>query len=130
MSRRRRWVLFASAVALLALVLWYGLGRNRYGDAWEGYARIREGMSREEVVALFGVPPGDYSSGHVHICNTGQEESLAAVDRCNSKCVWVFDAGLFEIGLDDNARVKSKAASANMGGPPTVWERMIHALGY
>ena len=130
MSRWRRWFLFGSAAALVVLVLWYSLGRNRHGDVWDRYAQIHEGMSQEEVVSLFGVPAGQYNSRYVAICRTGQDESFAAVDRCSSKSVWLFDQGLFEIGFDKDLKVEKKVASANGGGPPTVWDRLMYALGF
>jgi hypothetical protein len=126
----RRLLLLGCAALLAIIGLWYGLGRDQYRNVWEAYAQIREGMSKDEVVALFGVPPGQYSSGDVAICSTGQDASFAAVDKCSSKCVWLFDDGLFEVGFHKDLRVEKKVASANMSGPPTVWDRLSYALGF
>ncbi len=87
-------------------------------------------MSESEVIGLFGVPPGKYSRDPVAICTTGQADEFAAVDECHSKRVWLFDEGLFEIGLDENLQVQKKVASANMSGGSSVWTRLLHSLGF
>jgi hypothetical protein len=129
MSRRRKWFLFACSASLVTIALWHNLARSRHGDVWERYAQIHEGMSKDEVVTLFGVPPGQYNSRPVAICGTGQQESFAAVDKCDSKSVWLFDDGVFEIGFDENLKVEKMVASANMRGPPSIWDRLRYALG-
>src|SRR5581483_7877942 len=35
----------------------------RHGITPENFARLREGMTQQEVEALLGVPPGSYSTG-------------------------------------------------------------------
>jgi hypothetical protein len=114
---------------LVTVALWYSLGHKRHSDIWKRYDQIREGMSKDKVITLFGVPPGQYCSGPVAICSTGQEESFMAVDKCSSKSVWLFDEGVFEIGFDQNLKVEKKVASANMRGHPTVWDRLRYVLG-
>jgi hypothetical protein len=60
---RRRKLLAAVGLAVLvaagAFVLWPRL--DRITD--ENFDRIQEGMSRAEVEAIFGGPPGDYRAG-------------------------------------------------------------------
>jgi hypothetical protein len=61
---KRRWTLLGlgtvAMVAVMGLAFWMGAPRHRINK--ESIGLIEQGMSQAEVEAIFGVPPGDYSS--------------------------------------------------------------------
>jgi outer membrane protein assembly factor BamE (lipoprotein component of BamABCDE complex) len=61
----RRWWFVSAVVLFLAAVLGWNLylaaTRPRWHINRERFEQIKEGMTRDEVLAVIGLPPGDYS---------------------------------------------------------------------
>lgn len=129
MVNRRTCITFASAAVLVLTGVCFILNQNQHGDPWEKFSRVRPGMSKKEVIDIFGVPPGKYRIGTLEICLFGSSHEFDAVEKCSSKGTWQFDEGLFEIGFDSDLLVQEKAATANMSRGPTIWDRLRHILG-
>jgi hypothetical protein len=134
MTKRRQLLVALVAVAGLTLLAgwWYFVrppGINR-----RGFDRIRTGMSRPEVEALLGGPPGDYtvrsrapgeSCAHPLECVSPETDvsnyrSEAWTDGERTVCVY-FHAG---------GTVADKEYMDFSLPPPTLWERVRRWLGW
>ncbi len=111
MTRMRAKLLFICVVFLVVIAILVTLSRDGYGDVWVKYDQIHEGVSKEQVEAVFGVPPGQYNRGPVEVCSTGQEAHFQAVDEFRSKSVWLF------------AKVYSKSALTTIPRSRAWWLR-------
>jgi hypothetical protein len=58
---RKRWWVAVSILIATVMAIVFILSRPA-GVTWFGYARVRLGMTPEEVESVIGVPPGNYSS--------------------------------------------------------------------
>jgi hypothetical protein len=84
-----RWlvaVAMAVALSLLAALVWVVVWRQPGGRFdWERYNRIRLGMTRTEVEAAMGCPPGSYPPP----CDHPEQFELRVVDAQNvPHCPW------------------------------------------
>jgi hypothetical protein len=59
----RRWRLLVAPAGLAVVVVLWPQPPSRIRITRETFERIREGMSRAEVLAILGGPPGDYRGG-------------------------------------------------------------------
>jgi hypothetical protein len=81
MAKGKRRLVGGTALAslgALGLALWFGLPEHRITP--EALGHIRPGMTSEQVTAVLGVPPGDYT--------TPGAERLQAVDPDRSAFHW------------------------------------------
>jgi hypothetical protein len=62
------------------------------------FARIEKGMSRSHVIALLGVPPGDYTNGRVQ--RSGESASTWACEK------WICDDGELRVLFDSDDMVR------------------------
>jgi hypothetical protein len=127
MAPRTKFIAFVATSWLAVFVVLYFLTLDPYSDAWERYLHIHVGMSEADVVSTFGVASGEHNAIPVTCCGTGQDDDIAAVNACHTQQLWIFDAGMFEFGFDEQGRVQHKVASANMNRP-NAFARVIHLL--
>jgi hypothetical protein len=123
MQRRKlRWVLAGLAVLLLvagAFVLWPQPERITL----ENFYRIREGMSRDEVVAILG-PPGDHSTRPVYTPgpDSGRPDPVirrkfySDPDPEKSRESWIGDSGCIVV-LSGGHRGPRLVVFAPVSGP-------------
>jgi hypothetical protein len=95
-------------------------GRPRCG--LQAYKAIRLGMTLEEAAAVVGVPPGDYTGGHVREYRSeteyGQSEFIPPASRKSaSHAEWVGAKGRISLGFDEGGRVSVKFFTPLRGGP-------------
>jgi hypothetical protein len=62
MGKRERLLVLALLAAAVALAAWWWRVGPSARINREGYERLREGMTRADVEAALGVPPGDYAT--------------------------------------------------------------------
>ncbi len=91
--RRSRWLLMLGAVALAAAAMIALQSVQRPQPSWETFSRVEEGMTREQVYATVGGPPGDYSTTWVT-----DREGLAPAE------VWVRGDYFLEVTFDREGR--------------------------
>lgn len=129
---RRRWLVWSAVTALLAVVgLYLGLPRSpRFTD--EQFDRIQVGMTRAEVEAVLGCPPGCYA----------QEPVLAWIESPPDALEWAADSPgpLAENGdqpalrvavcFDDRGKVEAKFRTRITYTPPTLLERLRRWAGW
>lgn len=88
---------------------------------------VREGMTRAEVEALIGVPPGDYASGTVF-------SDCKFVERPEKpwaySAEWTCDDGLLFVYFDENDRVVwAVTYNGWVSHEPTLFEKLRSWLG-
>ena len=123
MNRRRVLVLFGLAfvAAAAAVVFWPRAPRPSLAT----FNKVRVGMTRDEVIATIGAPPGDYTTRpysprlvSYHIA------FLAERWRCNeAECFVVFDD-------DDRASFINVRPPMQRLAPPTRMERNREWMGH
>jgi hypothetical protein len=74
----------------------------------ESYAKIREGMTRTEVEAVLGVPPGNYGRGI--LVDSGEGDDITVLG--DSFGVWMGDAIVIHLSFDKQGHVISKCHKA------------------
>lgn len=97
-SRKRRWVLVLAGLAVLAagaFVLW--LQPERISQ--ENFDRIRVGMSRAEVEAILGGPPGDYRTVRT-VWNSAVEEDPAYCSAVDYRASIIDEKGYSSSSLE------------------------------
>jgi hypothetical protein len=91
-----------AGVLVLAVVLFVSLdgpvGRARYNQ-------IKEGMSREEVLTIIGLPPGNHSTDFY----TAVSVERTSESREGEIVFWVSNTGMIEVGFDDQEKVLWKS---------------------
>jgi hypothetical protein len=112
----------------------------------ERFELIQEGMTRADVEALFGAPPGRYDGAdakldHFYIMFAkGQVMAMdadfslaanwpAALHRAARSAVsatWVSRHGAFTVAFDDHDRLAWKSSSGSLVVPP--WQRWWQAI--
>jgi hypothetical protein len=102
LKRRLFWISILLALLALAVVLLVSadgpVGRGSYN-------RIKEGMSREEVLAIIGLPPGNHSTDFY----TSVSVERTSESREGEIVWWVSNTGMIEVGLDDQEKVRWKS---------------------
>jgi HEAT repeats len=98
----KRLAAWSMAITALGVVI---LGAHlAYGpqlDARLRHAKVIAGMSREEVEAILGGPPGDYGAGSYSYAS----DDPRVVGRHE---VWAFPGGVVEVGFDDKDMATGK----------------------
>jgi hypothetical protein len=121
MTRRRVLcgLLFASAVlACFAGWLWMASGPR---VTMARFRRVKEGMSREEVIRTVGGPPGDYTrDGNMYKPLKGLFVGFEG---------WGCDDGLLLVAFDDGGTATRVVVGDNTIEPPTLTERIRRWLG-
>jgi hypothetical protein len=70
-------------------------------NCYKGFDQIHSGMRQEEVEAILGGPPGDYSDGIQDVRIVGQpEERLGVVTK-----EWRSNEGILMVGFDEQGAV-------------------------
>jgi hypothetical protein len=109
-------------------------------DAFDAslYWHIKEGMTREEVIALLGVPPGDYHTD-TRLCVRCYATSsfvVTAEGKLLQECtyeIWVSNRGVIEVGFDKECKVIGKSFTPLDREPPSdlpLWVRVVEALNW
>lgn len=116
MPRRRKFLLlFASTVAVLLAIAAWGF-HNSFANR---FSRVREGMTKSEVVALLG-PPGNHIHGHVR-CLSFEHPGFQKL-RDHHDC-WENEHGHWYISFDAQDRVTEAFHVACMR-PETLGESL------
>jgi len=119
---KRKWRSFGEVIGLLGLVLVaLYLGRPYppgSGIHWSNLARIDDGMSRAEAVAMVGVPPQSEWPGDP--AGVGPPATVTSLMWSSDECdIWVF--------LDDKDRVIGRHGVGSF--PPSWFGRFRSRLG-
>jgi hypothetical protein len=110
--RRRRWLL-ATLVALAAAVGLFFLWRP--ASVEERARRVREGMTRAEVLEVVGEPPGLYARA------TSWADSGLGPGHLYAG--WYWDEGVLRVWFTEDGRVQRASFKANPDPPSflTLW---------
>ncbi len=127
-KRRAAWaVVAASGLLLVALVVrqWYPLPQHHITEA--NYQRIKNGMSQDEVEAIFNAWPGDYSGGIYYY--PGEENYYLEEDGTISG-IWMTDKWWIEVFFDPrDGTVVGKAIDQPVILKPGLLVRLRAILG-
>ena len=100
MTTWRRWLLLVSGFLAVAvagfLALWLATTQHRINE--NSVKLIQNGMTQAEIEVVFGVPPGDYSSGGFRVY-WGQK-------RLDGK-EWMGDAVAVDVFFDSSGKVQA-----------------------
>lgn len=100
---------------------------------WQTYAKIREGMTEGEVVAIIGVPPGIYTAKTTYYRpNTGPSDRLtvASLEATRSESavasprIWYTDNSFVWVDFDELGKVKTKHFQLAYADQPSILERI------
>lgn len=73
---------------------------------WSAFQRIEDGMTFDEVVAILGVSPGDYTTAPVRIYASGElrlgRQVFERIEAAHGQRGWVSDAGAIAVSFDAN----------------------------
>jgi hypothetical protein len=112
--RRRKLIVGLAGLVVLAAVgaLILRPSRTFLGD-WPTHCKIKTGMSRAEVEALFGVPPGDYRTKENYLSLSPPPSDMMFGTRVwpppgSVAEEWEGDAGKFLVAFDPAGRVVAK----------------------
>jgi hypothetical protein len=122
-------------LACLALVLLAGAGflairefSPRQQIDRQGIGAIRKGMTEAEVVRVFAVPPGDYSTKRVGY-NSGTYFSSFGSEKAEPAYLktWTTDRMRIQVGFDSDGKVcwVSQSLAGIEDGP---WDRLLRLL--
>lgn len=126
MRRKVVWWSLAAVTLTLGMVMTHLLSlQRRPACGLDAYHAIRLGMTREEAVAVVGVPVGDYTGGQTREYRSetevGQQEFIPPPNRkYASSAVWVGARGRISLGFDEEGRVWVKNFTPHRGGPPCL----------
>lgn len=117
---QRRFAVGATALVALALgillALWFAT-RPTHRINETSIERIKQGMTLEEVEAIFGVPPADYSTRPVPI-----------LFHVNSPCsTWTSNEARIQMCFDPNGRYDGQAAFM-VFGEDSWWTKLRRRL--
>jgi hypothetical protein len=116
----RRWRLVTLTVLLLllgtALTLSAVASRPRRFINRESFEQIEEGMTREEVLAILRLPPGDHTVfRHIPALSATGDVFLWTYPNAERE-TWASDEGLIWILFDDDRVIRRRYADAS-GAP-------------
>ena len=118
--RRRRIIFGLVGLAALALVVgsafrWWP---NDTRPCLAKFQQVREGMTFEDVCAIVGAPPGDYSRDGWTLLMVPNEH------------YWVADDGLLHVRVDATGRVADVLVEEiSQTRWPSWWTRLLDRLG-
>jgi outer membrane protein assembly factor BamE (lipoprotein component of BamABCDE complex) len=126
--KRRRLLVLAGVVLAAAVLVPAGLELHAYRQKgargrpidWEHFERIKEGMSRAEVEALLGGPPGDYHTENIFYCSFG-----VTLDGQFER--WSGNEGAILIRFDKQDRVQRHVFMGAMSLPPPPLAERVRA---
>lgn len=123
-ARLQRGMVVAAVVLLISAVLaTVGLVRNRASVLrCNQMEQVVEGMTRTEVVALLGGPPGDYRTDPERF--TVDHHSLFAFGYEE----WIADEAKAEVWFDENERVVDVRVCHAIDRRPTRLKRLVTGL--
>jgi hypothetical protein len=120
MKRRRLIIGFALAafVVIAAAAIWH----RTHSPCLATFKKVQPGMTRAEVYATVGGPPGNYTGGKLVDIrpNPGLE-------------FWAARDSLMFVSFDANDRATTVAAAPTMGhfsGGPSLFQRISTAIGF
>src|SRR5262245_16377053 len=101
MKNRRQTLLLGLMVAALGLVvsiawLWFAWPRHRLSQ--DSFDKIKAGMTREEVEAILGCPPGDYATQAGFSVSMGPPGALDALSCTRER--WVGNEAIITVWFD------------------------------
>jgi hypothetical protein len=110
------WLKLGLGLCVMAmLVVWLILPKPGINHA--NFLRIQTGMTTEEVTAIMGKQPGDYSSDISFLWSAG--ERWGNSEGLQHDWHWVSDEGMIGISLDSNGRVNGASFQpAGLREPP------------
>jgi hypothetical protein len=127
---RKRWWLALSLLFVAAIAIAFFFSRPA-GVNWFGYARIRIGMTSEEVKSVIGVPPGNYSSREdIGIVDHWGSDWHAGEAKGGRQEAWYSDDGCLRLSYDKEGRVGYKEWLGMVDHGPSVWDRVKGWLGF
>jgi hypothetical protein len=98
---RRKKLLAATLLSIICLMfaIRWDQSRPSPGDqiTRENFKRLREGMTRAEVEAIRGVPPGDYTTGPVRVVYMGSARGFGRLRK-----EWLGDNGHIEMYFSED----------------------------
>jgi hypothetical protein len=95
--RRRGFIIGGAVLLTVATVIGQVIPRPRRPQvSREQFEKIKEGMSREEVEAIIGGPPGDYTTGQYYV--------VAITPTYVGGESWVGDGGLIRVWFDETGQ--------------------------
>jgi transcriptional regulator with XRE-family HTH domain len=109
MTRKRKLMLAIAglAVAVVAVPLGLHVWSQRHAPGrfidQEHCARIKKGMTQEEVEAILGVPPGVYTKKQLFFFDMRSFSMLGAGERV---ATWTGDQGLVDVVFDEHGAVE------------------------
>lgn len=108
----------AHGLAVAALVVAVGWTHSKPRPCRATFERVREGMTREEVEATVGCPPGDYTTPGAIVLRPMRSGEAWVTHVC-----WVCDEAELILLFDDDGRVL-KPYVHDVGIVPRRWERL------
>lgn len=117
--RRSRWLLLFGAAVVVAAVGLTAIGpAQRLQPSRETFVQVKEGMSREQVIATVGGPPGNYSTEWEIY-----SENLAPAE------LWACDEVWLEVTFDREGRAE-RVRLHDLSPPRTSFlQRVRHWFG-
>jgi hypothetical protein len=105
LKRRIVVILLLVAALVLAVLLFLTADDGPIGLA--RYNRIQGGMSKDEVLAIIGLPPGNHSTDFY--TSVSVEQSSESKEGVVGEVCWISNTGMITVGLDDQERVRWKS---------------------
>src|SRR5688500_6164812 len=117
---RRLLVVTVLVGAVVVLVCWLRPAR-RGGPTLQAYNQVQLGMTQEEVEQLFGMPPGDYSTGPTVFIYAHSGGLGIIANKASSSLRWTGDEREVVVYFDQNGRTIGRVCWGNIHTP--WWER-------
>jgi hypothetical protein len=104
-------VLAVAVIAVVVLLLWPENPRLARGRliSWEHYEQIKKGMSQDEVEAILGGPPGDFSTNLRFFIRLDGFDAKPSWER------WTGDEACIEVHFGEDGKVEGKSFQQGMG---------------
>ena len=118
------WLAFAACLGLVVVWL-FRPHPPAHRINQESYDKIQIGMSPEEVEAIFGVPPGSYSTKKGSVCLTCTPGFLAGQ---TTELDWISDEAVIQVWLNDEKKVIY--CEGTLFADETVFDQLRRWLGF